>query len=380
MIWTAEYIIALCLAILWLYQLYFWLRYLAAPLHYKPKFQEESKPIGVSVIVCARNEQCNLTDYLQALLMQDYPLYEVIVVDDSSEDATHDMLIEWTKVYPRLKTTFVPKGANVISTKKLALTLGAKAAHYDYLLLIDADCRPETKHWISEMVRGFAQHPNGARADIVLGVGLYFRRPGMLNRMICFDTMFSALQYTGFAIHHKPYMGIGRNLAYSKRLFFEQGGFSKILEYRSGDDDLFVNRAANRLNTEVITTPYSITWSSPKMTWKEWLFQKRRHLSVSSAYSTQSKRRIGFEPLTRAMFYVLAILLCTTGSWQLQLLTGALFLLRWIWQAIILNCAASKWGTRKHFLLIPLWETLLPIVTLFILVNHKIRKQPLRQW
>ena len=151
-------------AAMFLYQVYFYLRYiLAAVLRTKPrKVEAADSPVqqpGVSVIVCARNEERNLRDYLQALLTQDYPEFEVIVVNDGSIDDTRTYLEYWQKRYRNLKLTFVPAGAKVGSTKKLAITLGAKAAQYDYLLLTDADCRPESTHWISEMVKGFAQQP-----------------------------------------------------------------------------------------------------------------------------------------------------------------------------------------------------------------------------
>ena len=110
--------------------------------------QTEEKP-GVSVIVCARNEGYNLRPYIQSLLTQDYPKYEVIIVNDGSEDDTQAVIDEYAALDKRVKTTFVPIGARVRSTKKLGLTLAAKAAQYDYLLLTDADCRPESIHWIN---------------------------------------------------------------------------------------------------------------------------------------------------------------------------------------------------------------------------------------
>ena len=189
----------------WLYQLYFYLRYiLAAVRRTKPKVCEVGNQPGVSIIVCAKNEQNNLRDYLQALFTQDYPEFEVIVVNDGSVDDSRTFLEYWQKRYRNLRLTFVPIGAQVTSTKKLAITLGAKAAQYDYLLLTDADCRPESPHWISEMMSGFGTE----NIDIVLGFGAYFTKPTLLNRMIQFDTLFNGLQYLGLAASGHPYMGV----------------------------------------------------------------------------------------------------------------------------------------------------------------------------
>lgn len=379
------------MAVAWLYQLYFYLRYILAAVRWtKPRVESgeprvEGKP-GVSVIVCAKNEEKNLRDYLQALLSQDYPEYEVIVVNDGSVDDTRTYLEYWQKRYKNLKLTFVPEGAKVTSTKKLAITLGAKAAQYDYLLLTDADCRPESTHWIREMMSGFEKSPiTNHQSQIVLGFGAYFVKPGLLNRMIQFDTLFTGLQYLGMAVVGRPYMGVGRNLAYSKQLFFAHGGFYGLLDNKAGDDDLFVNREATEDNTSVVCTRESLTWSVPKTSLKDWLHQKRRHLSVAPKYKPSTKFRLCMEPLTRGLLYtaliVLIVICCQQSviSSQLPLLiaVGAM-LVRWIWQCVLLNIAAQRWGTRKTFLLIPLWEIVLPLITLVTMAIEPFRPKPKR--
>lgn len=396
-------------AVMWLYQLYFWMRYiLAAVRRTKPRGESQeprakSQEPGVSVIVCAKNELANLRDYMQALLTQDYPEYEVIIVNDGSVDDTRTYLEYWQKRYKNLKLTFVPMGAKVTSTKKLAITLGAKAAQYDYLLLTDADCRPESKHWISEMMAGFqpsnsaavkqrsgqtAERPN---INIVLGFGAYFVKPTLLNRMIQFDTMFNGLQYLGLAAAGHPYMGVGRNLAYSKRLFFEHGGFVGLLDNKAGDDDLFVNREATKENTAVVCTRESLTWSVPKTSLGDWLHQKRRHLSVAPKYKTSTKFRLALEPVTRGLLYAAAIVLvvlgcqqgAVSGQWSVisllpMLIALGAMLVRWIWQCVLLNIAASRWGTTKTVLLIPVWEIWLPLLTLVMMLIEPLRPKQKR--
>lgn len=389
-----------------LYQVYFYLRYiLAAVLRTKPrKVDAADSPVqqpGVSVIVCARNEERNLRDYLQALLTQDYPEFEVIVVNDGSIDDTRTYLEYWQKRYRNLKLTFVPAGAKVGSTKKLAITLGAKAAQYDYLLLTDADCRPESTHWISEMMKGFAlpsvsaavsqrsglsaQRSVSAAVTIVLGFGAYFAKPGLLNRMIQFDTLFNGLQYLGMAACGHPYMGVGRNLAYSKRLFFQQGGFYHLMTSKAGDDDLFVNRVATAANTAVVCTPDSLTWSVPKTNLTDWFRQKRRHLSVAPKYKSSSKFRLTLEPLTRGLLYaaliILVVLGCqqpAQGGWVPAIIAASAMLVRWIMQCVLLNIPAHRWGTTKTFLLLPVWEIVLPVISLVMMLIEPLRPKSKR--
>ena len=363
-------VLAVLLLFVLIYQLYFLLRYMRKGAQLTPANEQTELP-GVSVIVCARNEEENLQDYLHNLLTQDYPLYEVIVVDDGSEDQTRMILEQYARQCNNMYHTFVPHGARVMSTKKLALTIGIKAAHYDYILLTDADCRPESKKWIREMMGGFAD----ANAEVVLGFSPYFEHDTLLSRLISYDTLWSGLLYMGMARAGHPYMGVGRNLAYRRDTFFANNGFQGLLNERSGDDDLFVNKVATNKNTRVVCNRDSLTWSSPKPTWGEWMQQKRRHLSVSPLYRVSSKLRIGVEPMMRAILYGLLIVSALYGTWSLYVALGV-WGLRYLVQWIILRVATWRLGMKKFGGEMVLYDLVLPIITLSILITKKLRRVP----
>ena len=384
------------LAVAFIAQVYWYGRYMAAPARRMRKRSAPGTSIEggeeslapVSVILCAHNEAYNLSQYLQALLTQDYPEYEVIVVDDGSEDETRAEIERYLVHDPRLHMTFVPYGARVGSTKKLALTLAAKAAQYDYLLLTDADCVPESRFWIREMMKGFAE--GQGTKDIVLGFSPYFAEKGYVNRLVRYDTLFNGLHYLGAAICGHPYMGVGRNLAYRKSLFFESGGFTKLMNNVAGDDDLFVNHVATKANTAVVLSRESYTWSISKKTMKNWLQQKRRHLSVSPAYRESTKFRLSLEPFIRGVFYAAVIamiaLYAPSAVSRLSLsmslteavpaiLCGAailLFLIRWIVQTAVLNTSARRMGMKRFNMFSILWfDITLPLVSAWMLAVPK---------
>ncbi len=394
---TTDYVLLAALGLLFLAQLYFYARYMAAPARLIRRDKKANSPKqtanssaetpGVSVIIAAHNERYNLSQYLQALLSQDWPTYEVIVVDDGSEDETRAIVESYMVNDPRLRMTFVPYGARVRSTKKLALTLGAKAAKYDYLLLTDADCVPESPHWIHEMMAGFeGQLPmaNGEQpAQIVLGFSPYFCTKGHVNRLVRFDTLFNGLHYLGAALCGHPYMGVGRNLAYRKELFFESGGFTHLMTNIAGDDDLFVNRVATPQNTAVVLSRNSYVWSLAKTNLREWLQQKRRHLSVSPSYRPETKARLAFEPITRGLFYATVLgaiiyylysLPCGEGQGGVFVLLLALllFLLRWIIQTAVINISARRMGLKGFNMFSILWfDIVLPLINLWMLILPK---------
>jgi biofilm PGA synthesis N-glycosyltransferase PgaC len=169
----------------------------------------------VSIIICARNEADNLDNYLPLVLSQDYPEYEVIVVNDCSTDDTDGIVKKYMEQYPRLRTSIIKEDRKFAHGKKLAVTIGIKAAKYDRLLFTDGDCKPESNHWLSLMAGNFSE-----KTSIILGYGGYFPQPGFLNKYIRYDTLIIALQYFSFALCRIPYMGVGRNLAYKRSLFF----------------------------------------------------------------------------------------------------------------------------------------------------------------
>ena len=166
------------------------------------------------------------------------------------------------------------------------------------LLLTDADCVPATEHWLYKMQDAFS---NGV--EVVLGYGAYKKTKGFLNKVIRFETFHTALQYFGYALAGKPYMGVGRNLAYRRDVFLRNKGFSSINHIPSGDDDLFINQVANKKNTTVVLDPDAFTLSLPKETWKEWMQQKRRHYSTGKFYKASHKFLLGLYTFSFTQFF-----------------------------------------------------------------------------
>jgi cellulose synthase/poly-beta-1,6-N-acetylglucosamine synthase-like glycosyltransferase len=291
-------------------QLFYWLWFYLAPHFYKPP-EIENRKESVSVIICARNEAENLRNFLPSVLEQDYPSYEVIVVNDCSEDSSDDFLGELLMQYPHLKISSITKDPKFTHNKKFAQFIGIKAATNEILVFTDADCQPESEKWLSDMASNFDN-----KTDFVLGYGGYLQEKGLLNRYIRFDSMFIAMQYIGMALRKIPYMGVGRNLAYRRSLFFRNKGFGEHNHIISGDDDLFVNAHASWVNTKVEIRPGSHTRSVPSSNTAEFIKQKQRHFTTAKYYKTGHKILLFFEPFSRFLFYAsFAVLVSVLYLW-----------------------------------------------------------------
>jgi glycosyltransferase involved in cell wall biosynthesis len=305
----------------------------------------------VSLIVCAKNEAHNLQENIPLWLQQQYPDFELILINDASIDETPDIMEAFTEKDPRVKVVQVKNNEAFWANKKYALTLGIKRAVNTTLIFTDADCRPASPQWLGQMVTRLQNEK-----QLVLGYGAYQKIPGFLNKLIRFETAMTAIQYLAYAKVGTPYMGVGRNLAYTSHLFYEKKGFMSHIKIPSGDDDLFVNEAATSLNTEICYLEEAFTYSVPKKSWSEWFRQKKRHFTTASRYKPQHRIALTIYAIANVLFWPLAVLALWFSDWRIAL---AIIILR---LAIQFGTLAKGFKKLREEDLLP-W---LPLLELFL--------------
>lgn len=332
-VWSEVIFGAFCLIALIqiIYYLYFFRRLAFHPNH--PEGMPRQQP--VSVVICARDEAANLAKNLAGVLVQEYSdKQEVILVNDNSVDETKYLIEALQKDFAQLEMLELKQEAQFIPGKKFPLSMGIKMAKNDILLLTDADCVPASEYWMQKVVNKFERG-----IEIVLGYGAYYKKKGLLNKIIRFETFHTALQYMSYALAGMPYMGVGRNLAYKKDVFFRQKGFSAHNHVPGGDDDLFINAAATKINTDIVIDKDSFTLSEPKKTWGEWLQQKRRHFTTAKFYKPKHRFLLGMYAFSHFLFYPLLVASALLFNWQFAV---GVFAVRLILQGIILHKAMSR--------------------------------------
>ena len=285
-------------------ELFFYLGIYGRLVFYKPPAPFLVK-LPVSVIICAKNEAENLLENLPEIFNQEHDDFEVVVVNDCSVDETEDVLRAFADKHHNLKIVTVKENEHFSGGKKFALTLGIKAAKYDVLLLTDADCKPKSDRWIKQMTAPFADETT----EIVLGYSGFQQQKGSLNKLIRFDAFLIAIQYLSHALIGFPYMGVGRNLAYRKSLFFKNKGFASHQRISSGDDDLFINEVAKKNNIVIQMIPESQTVSKAKSTFSEWFWQKRRHFTTGSRYKFVDLLLLALPQIAKYLFILTFIIL-----------------------------------------------------------------------
>ena len=366
--WLELFFIVFC--VITIVQLFYYGWFFRRLAVYVPREKEQSQQHPVSVIICARDEAARLVSHLPGALVQTYPsTHEVIVVNHNSQDDTRFLLDEFKKTFKGLHIVNLEHEAIGIPGKKYPLSMGIKEARYEIVLLTDADCVPASEFWMHKMQDGYH---NGI--EVVLGYSPYKKGPGILNKLIRFDTFHTALQYLSYALAGIPYMGVGRNLSYKKDVFFRNKGFSAINHVPGGDDDLFINKVATKENTAIVIDPDTFTMSEPKKTFGDWFRQKSRHYTTAKYYKPLHRFLLGLYSFSHFLFYPLLIV-SLFFDWRLAL---SLFGIRLVVQGYIFQKTMVKLGEEDLF---PWWWLLdIWMFLHYLIFSTTIWKKPRKAW
>jgi glycosyltransferase involved in cell wall biosynthesis len=332
--------------------------------------KKASAAFPVSILVCAKNEAENLRRNIPAILSQNHLDFEVILINDASTDDTLEVMEEFQLQDSRVKIVNVAGNETFWGSKKYALTFGIKRAKNKHLVFTDADCVPSSTQWLSKLTSHMTEEK-----QLILGYGAYKKERGLLNAIIRFETLLTATQYFSCALNGMPYMGVGRNLAYTSPLFFDNKGFINHMKIMSGDDDLFVNEVATAQNTAICYEEDAMTTSLAKTSWKSWMTQKRRHVSAAAHYKPFHKFILGVFYLSNLLFLITAVLNFFFTPWQFVVV---LIAIRFLIQGVVLGKAATKLQEKNLIPFFLFLEMFLILSQFVIFILNSTSKQT--QW
>lgn len=314
---------------------------------YYTERKSSSIEISISVIIAARNESQNLQENLRFILEQDYSNFEVIVVNNNSSDDSYKVLSGLKEGYNHLQIVEFNNPNHIRHGKKLPLTLGIKAAKNEHLLLTDADCKPKSNQWIKKMAKGFHEK------EIILGYGPYLKTGGILNSIIRFDTAWIGMNYFSLALNGQAYMGVGRNLAYTKKAYRGVDGYKSHHMLASGDDDLFIQEASKKSSLGIEIDADTHCFSPSKNNWTEWIHQKSRHFTTTPKYSFIKKLLLATYPITLvAAWFSFVSLMILSNSVLICFIMILFYTIKWWIQGKCL----IKLNERKFALFFPFWD------------------------
>ena len=345
---------------------------------YKPVKPAHFSQPPVSIVIATQNDAHNLKRSLPILLTQQYNDYEVLVVSDHPDDDTEMVMAEFLEQYPNIvKYVNLTSSVTHIKGKKFPLALGINAAKYEIVLLTEPNCVPVSQYWLQNM----AKHFDG-RKEIVLGYGNYEREAKLSNLLLRFDTMQNSMQYFSYALAKSPCMGAGRNLAYTKKLFLKNNGFSSHYHIMYGEDDLFVNQVATASNCDVECFGESFVLAHPEYSLASWLKEKRKHNFTRRYYKPRHKFLLGAYDLLMPLFYIcfgLALYFSLHDFTALYVI-GGLFLLKTGVQYLIFGLSAKKLHESNFIPFILLYDILFALLNPLIYIATKLTIKPVKKW
>jgi len=314
------------------------------------------KPVPLSIIIAAHNEAHNLKDFLPVILNQDHPDFEVLVINDGSTDKTELLLSRMAQDFKQLRVFNRPAEG-----KKKAISFAITQAQHEGLLFTDADCWPSSLEWARKMSAGLKEH------DLVLGFGGLIGPKSFVTGLSIFETFQTASAYYSAALAHKPYMGVGRNMAYNKKIFNLAQGFKDHAKVLSGDDDLFVSSLGNT-RVKLRFSDDSFTYSDAPKSMEQWWLQKRRHYSAAFKYPISRKLSLGFEGLLQLFYYLLLPLVLMLAAKQVLFI----FLIRYTLTLYMAKPLAQHFKAGQEWLVFPLWELFWSLLTTLIHLQNLI--------
>jgi cellulose synthase/poly-beta-1,6-N-acetylglucosamine synthase-like glycosyltransferase len=338
---------------------------------HKQKTLETHKNVPVSIVIVATNDAHLLINTLPQFLAQDYPQFEVVVVNDNSNDETPQLVLDFQNRFSNLKLINLESSVTNIKGKKFPLSLGIKAANYEHVLLTDADCLPASNQWVQLMARHFND-----TTQIVLGFSRIRKKIGFINILIRFDRLHQAIQYFSYCLAKIPFMGMGQNLAYTKTIFFSNKGFASQNNLQFGDDDLFINRVANARNCAIEYDKEAHTISRSGSNFRNWFLLKMFRRKTRNLYAKPNRILLNFYHFLMTFSYIalgFAVYFTINNLIYLIVVLGIL-VLKLIVQYISFGFAAAKLDEKRLTPHILFFDIIFAVLNPVIYVVSKFKK------
>lgn len=330
---------------------------------------------ALSIIVYCKDNAERLAKLLPQILNQKYAApFEVIIVNDGGSEDTKDVFNYLCLSHSNLYQTFIPKEANNISPKKLAINLGVKAARYDYILFTNADAVINSDLWLQQYGIRFAKGK-----EVVFGNTV--PTPDckkILSRTKRFDILSDRIETLSSALSGKIYRCSTYNMGYKKSLFFDSKGFSREVNKYYGDDDIFIRIFANNENTAVLLSNEALVECDYLNPLKSHSIGKQRNIYTSHLTTPYGRRILSLGSFSSWLWLATAVagILLSLPNLVPAIVFTTITIPFW-WVIIYSLIKASKalstpvsgWLIPFHILHKPIYDALYKIKT------HKNRRQ-----
>ncbi|MDQ1771381.1 glycosyltransferase [Labilibaculum sp. A4] len=294
-----QWAILIVLLVAFCVQMLYQLRYIQL-FKKEKKTNHNIKTEPVSIVICVKNEGCYLQENLSLFLEQEYPDFELILVNDGSEDETETIIKEFQKRYPHLRSTKIPLDDKFQHNKKLALSIGIKAAKNEKIIFTNIHSKPSSSKWLQEFVNSWDK-------GVHIGYANFENKKGFFYNFLKFDLLSKNIKSAGFASSGNAHSGNGDNLGYKKSDFFANKGFVKHSHFEAGYDHLMVFQLAKLSGASVCLQPEAKINLSSICAFDQWIRINRHYYKCRKYLPFKIRLLTDLEPISKMIFYSISI-------------------------------------------------------------------------
>ncbi len=335
----------------------------------KQKDKEPNHP-SISLVVTSRNYVDQLQVLLPSLLAQDYPDFEVVVVDDCSTDGTDWLLAEMKISHGNLKTTRIIQETDFPNA--LAISIGVRAATKEWLLYLSPLCVVPDNQWL----RNYAQRLEQDK-EASIGYMNYYKTKGSYKNWLRFENFTSYLlsgagKAFGVAMPVFEY-----NIAYRREKFLELRGFAAVLDSPFSENELFVNKIATKNNLVVQNNRTAPIAYEGEADWIDLVEFKKKQLMLRRKLTSGQRFFRSLNLVSRLVLTGTLVLLLVVSPLKFWVLGAWIFLL--IFEMSWIAVATKKLGEKNFLPALLIYKAFLPLINGFFIFNQLFTGQK-RKW
>ena len=334
------------------------------------KREKDGAHPSISIIIPSRNYEENLRELIPTLLDQDYPDFEVVVVDDCSSDGTEWYLAGLKLESHRIKTSRIIQETDFPNA--LVITIGVRAATKEWLIFLNPLCRVKSKDWLKSFAAGMTP-----KAEAVFGFVNYVNREGSMQKLIRYENLDSFLlsgsaRYFGF-----PMPVTDMNMAYKREQFLDLKGFAGVLDARFSENELYINKISSKKNTSFLLDRSSIVDFKGETDWHDGTNYKKKQLMLKRKFTSGQNVFLLINSLSRLAFDILMILLLIISPWRLYV--AGVYLFKIIHELIWGLVATKRLGEKKLLPGLLIYRSLMPFINFTLSVKQLFTRKKRRR-
>jgi len=318
---------------------------------------QHSTAAPLSLIYTVRNEETRLKNNMAPVLSINGVDFEVIVVDDFSQDNSFQVLGMLRGRSDRLKVSTLQQETRF--STKMAQNLALKAASFEWILTVPISYENASIEWISGISNAL-----DFNKTVVLSYCSAQNSGGFINRIYRIENYLSFTKSVGYILNNFPFVYSEENVAFQKKKYFEIGGHGLKISEQYANLELLINFFIRKKTTSILFESVTAIKKTEDLIWNDYLDILKKSLRIEKHLSGSKKAMLAFDEITKLLFppVTVVVIILLFDLWPLF---SALLLIMFIARLVIIKIMQNRLNERKIFISSLLYDLIVPYFKLF---------------